>query len=106
MSEYVVKAMDDLYGNVSFNRNRGSGGGGPTRNQMGGRGGPGSQQEAVRLAQRYHATGSFAERPTPMTGGRAIVGSAIGGAIAGAPSVPGMVRGAVGGAIGAYIATR
>lgn len=61
MSQDVEKAMSDLRSSLSF-RNRGGsnrGGSGPTRSQMGGRGGPGSQQEAVRLAQRYHATGSF-----------------------------------------------
>ncbi len=60
MSEYIVKAMGDLYGNVSFNRIRSSDG--PTRGQMGGRGGPSSQQQAVRNAQNYHATGSFGGR--------------------------------------------
>ena len=103
MSQDVEKAMNDLKSNLSFRNRGGSNRSGPSRSQMGGRGGPGSQQEAVRLAQRYHATGSFAERPAPIKGGWAIVGGAIGGALSGAPSVPRMVQGGIAGAIGGYI---
>jgi hypothetical protein len=85
----------------------GSSGGGAGQQQYGGRGGPKSQEQAVRDAQRHHSTGSFAN-PAPFTATeKAVYGGMVGGAIAGSRSGPvGFGLAVIGGAVGGYISSR